>query len=237
MLFDSDKVKRLIKEGVKQTLSSFVSVNKTNDIYAFALCDAEGYHLSPALNTESCYQGVTKNEGLESSPERFKFRWSVPEWSYENCSDYEKGLFAEIRTILAETEYDGDNYLSFHAQSFGTSILALKELVDERFFTSLGNSITVFFQLSDAAASAWLELESARRLNSKKLFAAFEPEWRIYATECWGDVECPNELLEQLKREFPLLWYGSSHKKCPTDVVRNLHRTINYCDERRNASY
>ncbi len=180
---DFDEVKRLLKEGVKATLNQLRADHPDEHFYAFALYDADGDAVAPSANTEERYQKMIQRSGVADSDERFTSRWGTAEWAFE-AEEY-GGQIEKACEMLQNA--DAPDFLAFQVQSFGTSIMALKELADEGFFHSGDKPITVFFSLSDHDEAAWLERESARRINPPEVFAAFEPEWKIAAKLMWGE--------------------------------------------------
>ncbi len=178
---DTQEVKRLLKEAVRQTLSTLRSEHPEEHFYAFALYDADGDCVCPSTNSEENYQSVIGRKKCTDTDERFQYRWSTAEWGYEGV---EYGPFDQVRNLLSLAHYD--DWTEFQAASFGTSILALQELAEEGFFGTGKSRMTVFFSLSDSGYAGWLELESARRINPPEIFVAFEREWRIAAADHWG---------------------------------------------------
>jgi hypothetical protein len=198
MAIDFDRVRALLKEGVRATLDKLRAEHPDETFYAFALYDAEGTCPAPAANSEEKYHQKVEKMKIADSDERFLYRWSSAEWAYEGV---EAGPFDEVGELLSSEK--PDNWLEFQARSFGASIFALKELADEGVFGSGDSRITAFFSLSDDENAPWLEWESARRINPPEVFAAFEPEWRIAITQSYGDEEIDGgELAEVFERLF-----------------------------------
>jgi hypothetical protein len=184
MANDFERVKILLKDAVRETLDTLRSEHSEEHFYAFALYDADGDCVCPSANSVERYQAIIRKKRLEDSDKRFMYRWGTAEWAYEGV---EYGPFEQAREILRAAPRE--NWFEFQAQSFGASILALKELSDEGFFGAGNSRITAFFSLSDDNNAPWLERESARRINPPSVFAAFEAEWRLASATTWGDVD------------------------------------------------
>ncbi len=184
MPVDFLEIRELLKEGVRTTLTTLREQHPDEHFYAFALYDAEGENVAPSANSEEKYQARIARQKCADSDSRFMYRWGTAEWAYEAL---EYGPFEEARELLSQAPKD--EWLEFQVQSYGASIFALKELAAEGFFGTGEFQITAYFSLSDDDPAAWLERESARRINPPAVFAKFEPEWQIAMLQIWGDSE------------------------------------------------
>ena len=199
MDIDFDKVKWLLKEGVKETIKTLRESDPHKHIYAFALYDADGDSVAPSTNTEEFYTKVIEREAVTEADERLYYRWCTAEWEYEGVK---YGPFEDAVQLVSngmpDYEDDEDVWMEFKARSFGASIFALKELSEEGFFGEGESRITVFFSLSDNEFAPWLEVETARRCNPPKVFSDFEKEWRISNQEIYGDSPIAGGDLEKI---------------------------------------
>lgn len=193
------RVRSLLKDAVRTSLSALRARFPEQTFYAFALNDAEGTGPSPTANSEERWREWLDRKKVTVSNERFLYRWSPEEWSGEGI-DTEP--FVPVWDLLsAEHDRwgselrlgpDSTEWLDFKAQSFATSVAALRELSDEGFFGRAALRPTVFFSISDDADAVWLERESARWVNPPAMFAAFEPEWKLAISQQYGERPVAN---------------------------------------------
>jgi len=229
MANDWAHVKQLLKEACRETLNTLRSKHPTERFYAFALYDADdAYCVGPSANSESGYEkklryftermnetdGHFRNWTKKLYPNGCNYsvlpRWSTTEWVYEGV---EFGPFEEARQLLEamSTSQAGDDFYVRQARSFGTSVLALKELSDEGFFGAGDSRIVSFFSVSDNRDAPWLELESARRINPPDPFAKLEPELRLMSTLIYGlDAHPSPELVAAFERVHGSWWNATA---------------------------
>jgi hypothetical protein len=192
MAIDFTAVKVVLKRAVRTCLDALKAKHPKETFYAFALYDADGTGPTPAANSEQKWLKIIEKQGLRDDPMRFLYRWSTAEWAYEavGCEPFHPAW--EILEKGGGTE--------LLARSLATSIQALKELSDEGYFGSGASRVMAFVSLSDDATAAWLERESARRINPPEAFAAFEPEWRHAIVGQYGPKIHEDELSKEIER-------------------------------------
>ena len=101
-------VKELLKQGVRETLTTIRNEHPDEQFYAFSLYDADGDAVAPSTNSEEQYRAVIDRAGAADSNTRFLYRWGTAEWGYE-AEEY--GPFEEARSLLRNEPRDtGSNF-------------------------------------------------------------------------------------------------------------------------------
>ncbi|WZO98395.1 DUF4303 domain-containing protein [Isosphaeraceae bacterium EP7] len=189
---DFSLIRREIRDAARREFSEIRSKAPGESFYTFALySDGDATTVCPAANTEQGYERrvkkyrsdrefmeMLKSFNLPFSP--FDYRWGTNEWAHLHGGS---GHFAAVSAkISADDAYDAtadDGFAKHKGRVFAAMLLGLKDLDAEGFF-GVGEQrerIILFCSATDASETAWLEEESARRLNSAAAYQSFFDQW------------------------------------------------------------
>jgi hypothetical protein len=189
---DFSEVRREIREAARRAFTEVRSKVGDEAIYTFALySDGDAMTVCPAANTEEGYERRVEKyrsdpsfmeflaeRDLSFSP--FDYRWGTNEWAYHYVGHgYFDAVYELINVDDRYDESDPDGFCTFKGRLFAAMVLGLKDLDAEGFF-GVGEErgrITLLCSVSDSGEAAWLEEESARRLNPPAVYRAFFEQW------------------------------------------------------------
>jgi hypothetical protein len=189
---DFSEVRCEIKGAARRAFTEVRSKVGDETLYTFALySDGDAMSVRAAANTEEGYERrvekyrsdpsfmeFLKGYNLSFSP--FDYRWGTNEWPYHHVGH---GHFDDVCELIgADDRYDEsdpDGFDTFKGRLFAAMLLGLKDLDAEGFFgAGEGRGrITLLCSVTDSAEAAWLEEESARRLNPPAVYRAFFEQW------------------------------------------------------------
>ncbi|MDG3004283.1 DUF4303 domain-containing protein [Paludisphaera mucosa] len=115
-------------------------------------------------------------------------------------------------------ESDDGAFVEYKANVFAAMVLALSDLEAEGFFGSGRDrrSVAVFCSVADSICTAWLEADSARRLNPPEVFEAFQAERIEYISEGADDL-APHD--DEVFEEYLVLVRGGRGRLTQTGGV------------------
>jgi hypothetical protein len=207
---DFDQLRRDIADATRLTFAAIRSRCAGGRLYGFALySDGSAMTVCPAANTEEAYHLALEKSGASEPQEMNYYRWAFPEWGAEVDTDA-KAFNAVCAKIGGANRYDEqaeDGFVRFKARVYGTMVLALLDLVNEGFFGSgqEREQLTLLCSEPDSGCGVWLEDESARRLNSSKVYKRFRKQWKTYMAE---DLELFQEDPDDIYLEFVRFLHG-----------------------------
>lgn len=201
---DFEQLRRDVTDATRRTFAAMRSRCAGDKLYAFALySDGSAMTVCPAANTEKAYSLALEKSGASEPEEVNYYRWAFPEWGAYTDADA-KAFNAICARIGGESRYDEqdpDGFVRFKAHVYATMVLALLDLVNEGFFGSGQEREQLILLCSepDSGCAVWLEDESARRLNSGKVYKNFRKQWKTYMAD---DLEMFQEDPDDIYREF-----------------------------------
>lgn len=203
---DFDQLRRDIADATRHTFAAIRSRCAGEKLYTFALySDGSAMTVCPAANTEEAYRRALETSGASDPEEVNYYRWAFPEWAASTDTGLE--AFSAISDKIngrGGNRYDEqvpDGFVHFKAHVYATMVLALLDLVNEGFFGSgpEREQLTLLCSEPDSGCHVWLEDESARRLNSGKVYKRFRKQWKTYVAE---DLELHEEDPDNIYLEF-----------------------------------
>jgi hypothetical protein len=201
---DFEQLRRDIAGATRRTFTAIRAGCPGERLYAFALySDGSAMTVCPAANTEEAYRRALAKAGA-SEPEQVNYyRWAFPEWSAGAATGAEE-FNAICSTIGGRDRYDAQDphgFVRFKARVYATMVLALLDLVNEGLFGpgKDRDQLTLLCSEADSGCAVWLEDQSARWLNSGKVYKAFRKEWKTYMAD---DLELFEEDPDDIYREF-----------------------------------
>jgi hypothetical protein len=201
---DFPTLRREIAAAVRRTFVTVRSRTASESLYAFALySDDSAMTVCPAANTVEAFNRRKTDAGATEPEEVNILRWASSEWG-DYCSS-DRDEFATVAAMInVENRYDTEiagAFVRFKTRVFASMVLALLDLDREGIFGSgpERDKITLHCAITDSWDSAWLEQESARRLNPAKVFQAFRKQWKTYRAD---DLELFDPKEDQMYQGF-----------------------------------
>jgi len=193
---DFDLLRQRVTKAARRTFDAVRTAHPTESFYAFALYAADdAVGINPSANSTQAYKCIedrvmadeSQKKWLKShgiSLKRFllgDYYWSAYSWEYQCAKS--KGFDAVNKLInnRGVGRYDSDDplgFVKFKSGVFASMVLALRDLNDEGYFGKGADrkSVTIFCSVPNSECSAWLEQDSARRLNPPTVFKIFAEE-------------------------------------------------------------
>lgn len=193
---DFDLLRQRIRDSSRRTFDAVRAAHPAEKFYVFALYSYEdAVGVSPSANTEEAYQIAVAKKTSDEEYQKWlgshgisfsasllgDQRWSPYEWKYE-CA--ESDSFKSVDALINHRGmgfYDRDDpmgFVTFKANVLASMVLALGDLNSDGYFGegSERNAMTIFCSIPNSSLTAWLEEDSARRLNPPAVFQKFAEE-------------------------------------------------------------
>ncbi len=195
MALDFDKLQRMLADAAVASFGTLRASVPDETFYAFALrTDGSAGGPGPAANTVEYYEegqygdpeDIYRKPGGEDEDDEFIEAWSVEEWGY--VGKHNEPFHEAWRCLDSHDPAEREDFLTFRARVYGAMIGALRD-VDTRGFFGTGKTrrkVVVFCTASDDPHAAWLEQESARRLNPPAAYAPFRGTWKTLTRTAFG---------------------------------------------------
>jgi hypothetical protein len=190
---DSKGLRRRLAESARHAFSEVRRTHPDEAFYAFSLYtvdDAVG--ISPSACSDQAYARVRSKyvaDGAFTEADLLgNFRWSPYDWEYDCAGSEFFGPVNELINYRGSGRYDemdADGFINFKARVLAAMVLALADLEAEGLFGAglARRSVTVFCSIAHSDCAAWLEADSARRLNPAEVFEVFSAERVAYIDE------------------------------------------------------
>jgi hypothetical protein len=199
-----DLLRKMISDAARKAFARLRTQCAKEHRYSFALVsDHDARTVVPAANTIEVFQRrKTDYEDIIAI-----LRCSVTEWEYgDSVSD----VFESISAMLnADDVYPEGGFVRHKGRVYATMLLALLDVEREGVFGAgvEREKLTLTCQVVNCDTSVWLEDESAKRLNSSKLYKAFRKQWKTYRAD---DLELLGDEMDDIYHEFlPFLEAGT----------------------------
>lgn len=175
------KIYKAIKKDAKRVLKEIDG----EQLYSVALVtDSDCITLFMALNTyefletaDEEYLEMVKDDLSEEDMRQIKkgevclTKWLPDEWGY---SDDECGELSKISQALYKKEASNpEEYTKYKSLFFDTVTSAFKKVIDEKSFGENSEEVTYFISTSDGDKIYEIENNSAKKLNSEKIYEQF----------------------------------------------------------------
>jgi hypothetical protein len=185
---DFDQLRSDVADATRRAFADIRSRCAGERLYAFALySDGSAMTICPAANTEEAYRLALEKSGASEPVEVNYYRWAFPEWGVDTDTGAKafKAISARIGDASRYDEQAEEGFVRFKARVYATMVLALLDLVNEGFFGSgqEREQLTLLCSEPDSGCAVWLEDESARRLNSGKVYKRFRKRWKTYMAD------------------------------------------------------